>query len=305
MVTIVITTHDRGPIAQRALRCALDQTYGDTEILVVDDGSKEPFAPEHHDPRVSVIRLDPAHGVCAARNVGLSRATGTWITFLDDDDEISPRFLELSLEAAASSSLPPPVAVVSGIAIIDPEGAPLTARIPVASPRGSHYFLEGAPDGQSFTVGNTLVIDTETMREIGGFDEKLRSAVHSELFLRVNEKCSIEAVPYASYSINRHHGQNVHGNVLERARSMERTAAKHETKFAAHPKRYARYLSAAGIAYLRAGYWGPALRLTTRAMRIAPWDRRVVRSWVVTLVGPTPLRARRRIAHLKRVASNP
>ncbi|MDP8958475.1 MAG: glycosyltransferase family 2 protein, partial [Actinomycetota bacterium] len=113
--TIVITTHDRPELARRAVRSALAQTVRDVEVIVVDDGSQEPFHLSERDDRARVLFTGEAAGVCAARNIGLQAARGRWITFLDDDDELLPNMLEESLLAARNSQLPSPVAVLSGI----------------------------------------------------------------------------------------------------------------------------------------------------------------------------------------------
>ena len=123
------------------------------------------------------------------------------MTFLDDDDEMLPDMLQTSLRAAEESVLPSPVAVVSGLEIVKPDGTLQVARLPVSLSKGKDYFLEGAPKGRAFTVGNTLLISRAVLAEIGGFDEQLRSAVHGDLLLRVNAACSIVGVPVVTYRI--------------------------------------------------------------------------------------------------------
>lgn len=285
-VSIIITTRDRAEMAKHALDTALSQTFVGVEVVVVDDGSNLPFLLDRDHPRVSVERLSEPRGVSAARNAGAARARGRWVTFLDDDDEILPEMLDISLRAAAASELPPPVAVVSGLEIVGPDGSVQKVRLPMSLPRGKDYFLEGARDGRSFTVGNTLVMLRDVFLAIGGFDETLRSAVHTDLLLRVNAACSIEGVPVVTYRLHRHHGANVHGNLEAKARAMERTELKHTAAFARHPRAHARYLSATGMWYLKAGDWGGAVRMTTRALRIDPSDMKVARSWFASLAGP-------------------
>jgi len=294
-VSIIISTHDRPELAKHALASALRQTFEDLEVIVVDDGSIQPFHGGETDPRVSVVRLPESRGVSAARNTGLAQARGRWVTFLDDDDEMLPEMIELSLRAAAESQLPSPVAVVSGLEIVKPDGRLQTVRLPASLPKGKDYFLEGGPKGRAFTVGNTLVIPRLVLAEIGGFDEQLRSAVYSELFLRVNAACSIEGVPVVTYRIKRHHGEHVHGNLLAKARAMEMTTSKHPEAFARHPRAHARFLSATGLWYLKAGEWRAAVRATTRALVIDPTSRRVLGSWLATLGGPAGLSAYRRL----------
>lgn len=289
-------------MATRALDTALGQTFEDLEVVVVDDASTSPFLLDRDDPRVSVMRLPLPRGVSAARNAGAARARGRWVTFLDDDDEILPNMVAISLQAAAASELPPPVAVISGLEIVGADGSVQKVRLPMSLSKGKDYFLEGARDGRSFTVGNTLVMPRDVFLAIGGFDEELRSAVHSDLLLRVNAACSVEGVPVVTYRLHRHHGASVHGNLLAKARAMERTEVKHRAAFARHPHAHARFLGATGMWYLKAGEWGAAVRTTTRALRLDPSDLRVVRAWIASLGGPFVLAPYRWLARRVRRA---
>ncbi len=291
LATIVITTRDRPGMARRALRSALAQSVPPSQVVIVDDASDPPFELQDADARVSVVRLSSSRGVSAARNAGLARATGEWVAFLDDDDELLPDMLERSLRAAARSTLPPPVAVLGGVETVRADGSTEATRFPRSMPRGMDYFLDGAP----VRVGNSLVVPRDVLVRLGGFDDELRSAEHSELLLRLNATCSIEGLPVVTYRINRHHLGHIHGDPLARARAMDRTERKHRLAFVRHPRRHAEYLAAIGIWYLRAGRWGPAVRPATRALATDPWNGKVAGSWLVVLGGPASLALYRRI----------
>jgi glycosyltransferase involved in cell wall biosynthesis len=293
-VSVVMTTHDRGELAQRAIHTVLEQTFQDFEVIVVDDGSIVPFEFGGVDPRVSVLRLPESRGVCAARNVGLGAGKGTWVTFVDDDDELMPRMLEASIQAASTSRLPTPVCVTSAMELVMPDGSRDKVRWPVSLPKGSDYFLEEHPAGTSFTVGNTLFIQRELLTDIGGFDEELRNSVHTELMLRVNAACSIEGVREITYRLRRHGGPQIHGNALLRAQAMATTEIKHREAFARHPKGHARYLGAMGMWFLKGGAWASAIRATTRALRMDPLNGRLLMQWIASLAGPLPLSLFRR-----------
>ena len=295
LVTVVIATRNRAEMARKAIESALDQTFRDLEVVVVDDGSFPPFAETGNDSRVSIVRLSESQGVSAARNFGLAHARGEWVTFLDDDDELVPEMVLVSLQAATRSELPRPVAVVSGLEIVGTGGLTEFVRLPTSLAKGSDYFLERSPKGTSFTVGNTLFVPRNVLVRIGGFDERLRSAVHSELFLRLNAVCSIEGVPKVTYRIQRHGGEHLHNNALARARAMETTEVKHRGAFQRHRHRHARYLGEMGMWYLKAGEWRPAVRATTRAIFIDPLSWRVLRSLLISLAGPAVLHAYRSV----------
>ncbi len=81
----------------RAVDSARAQTFGDFELLVTDDGSTDGTAEllEGLDPRIS-LRRQTNGGVGPARNEGLRRSKGEYITFLDSDDEWLPHHLELA-----------------------------------------------------------------------------------------------------------------------------------------------------------------------------------------------------------------
>ena len=99
-VSIILPTYNRVDTLERAVRSVKAQTFGDWELIVVDDGSQdgsdaliEKIARD--DPRIRLLRQANA-GVAAARNTGLSAARGGWITFLDSDDAWLPHFLDLT-----------------------------------------------------------------------------------------------------------------------------------------------------------------------------------------------------------------
>jgi GT2 family glycosyltransferase len=125
--TIVVPTRDRPELLGRAVAGALAQTVPDIQVVVVDDGSTEPVQLPP-DPRLEVVRNRHPLGVSAARNLGLKVAAGSWITFTDDDDELLPDMVQVSLAAAERSTLPGPVAVLSGIEVVDAHGRSLETR---------------------------------------------------------------------------------------------------------------------------------------------------------------------------------
>jgi glycosyltransferase involved in cell wall biosynthesis len=286
-VTIAITTLNRPDLAARAIRSALCQTGVRVEVIVVDDGSEPPFGLQVADERIRVIRHDRPYGPCGARNSALEQARADWISFLDDDDELFPDMLITSLRAAETSTLPQPVAVLSGIEVVDSDERVVERRMPVTSPRGSHYFLDGKAIGKSYQTQNTLVVPTLLLREIGGWDPDLWGSEHDDLFLRLNAICSLEGVPQITYRMRAHAGPRRSQDLLSRARAMIRTVDKHRAVFDQHRARHGKYLGVAGLALLRAGLWRPAVDTTTRALLVSPRQLRLWLWWAAALAGPS------------------
>ena len=79
-----------------------EQTWSDKEIVVVDEASTDDtLAMLQKDfPEARVVRHESARGPSAARNSGVTAATGDWILFLDDDDVIHPDHLEMLVLAS-------------------------------------------------------------------------------------------------------------------------------------------------------------------------------------------------------------
>jgi glycosyltransferase involved in cell wall biosynthesis len=94
-VSVIIPTHNRAHVLERALDSVLAQTRVPTEIIVVDDGSSDDTAVLLRS-RYPWIRslYQPNRGVSAARNRGIMAARSEWLAFLDSDDEWLPHKLE-------------------------------------------------------------------------------------------------------------------------------------------------------------------------------------------------------------------
>lgn len=297
LASIVITTHNRPELAVRAITSALGQTIDDLEVVVVDDGSQPAFASTVADDRVRVIRRDRAGGPSAARNTGLGEARAAWITFLDDDDELSPDMLRRSLDAAQQAGLPSPVAAMSAVTVCDVDGHELETLVPATLERGEHFFLERR--GAYGRTCNSLVVPTEVMREIDGFDVDLDVFQHDDLGLRLNRVASIVAVAEPLYRMTDHGEPRVSGRGAAIPADMERTLAKHPEAFTHHRDGHARYMSSLAFYHLKTGSWGPAVRWSARAVARDPRQPRVWAYAAAAVAGPRALDAMRRTTALE------
>src|SRR4051812_17375713 len=87
LVTIAIPCFNAGLSIGAAVQSALDQSWPEKEIIVVDDGSLDDSLEvlERFGPAIQVIRGEHRGGN-AARNLALAQAQGEWVQFLDADD---------------------------------------------------------------------------------------------------------------------------------------------------------------------------------------------------------------------------
>ena len=102
MISVIITTYKRPTFLARAINSVLNQTYQNYEIIVVDDNDAGTVYREETSTlinsftkNIKYIPLVKNLGACNARNIGLEKALGNYILFLDDDDELLPKHLEL------------------------------------------------------------------------------------------------------------------------------------------------------------------------------------------------------------------
>lgn len=103
LVSVVIPTHNREKTICRAIKSALNQSYKDIEVVVVDDFSEDKTtevvnAEFGNNPRVVYHRLKRNLGACAARNKGVQLSKGKYVAFLDSDDEFLPEKISMQIE---------------------------------------------------------------------------------------------------------------------------------------------------------------------------------------------------------------
>jgi glycosyltransferase involved in cell wall biosynthesis len=96
-VSVVIPCYNQGIYLDEAADSVLSQTYGDFEIIIVNDGSTDDFTnqllADYRKPRTRVLQTRN-QGLARARNSGIAEARGEFILPLDADDKIGPGYLE-------------------------------------------------------------------------------------------------------------------------------------------------------------------------------------------------------------------
>lgn len=103
IVSIIIPTYGGADLLTRALESIKNQTLKEWEVLVVDDnglgtpnqiGTAKVMDAYSEDHRIKYICHDINKNGSAARNTGAKASKGTYLCFLDDDDEYYPCFLQ-------------------------------------------------------------------------------------------------------------------------------------------------------------------------------------------------------------------
>jgi glycosyltransferase involved in cell wall biosynthesis len=106
--SIIIPTYNRAGLLDKALLSALNQSYPYFEVIVVDDGSTdntEEVMSKFSDAKLSYYKIENAERA-AARNFGMDKATGRYVTFLDSDDFYYPWYLSHAYESINQYEFP-------------------------------------------------------------------------------------------------------------------------------------------------------------------------------------------------------
>ncbi len=196
MVSVIIPTYNYARYLPTALRSLQRQTYRNWECVVVDDGSSDDTAAVVErtvagDPRVRYLAQDNL-GMSAARNRGMATASGGYIQFLDADDALQERKLEIQVRCLERH---PEVDIVLG-AWGHWDGGDSLAATPTAGPPPPEGA--GQPVVEALLRGNMIAINApllraDVIRAVGGFDEGIGAHEDWEFWLR----CALRGLRYA------------------------------------------------------------------------------------------------------------
>jgi len=189
LFSAVIPTYNRARTVGRAIQSVLAQTYHDYEIWVIDDGTdntEEVIRPFHD--RLN-YRRGPGAGVAAARNLGISKASGAYMAFLDADDLWYPHKLEWVARAIQTHS---EVGLFySKLSFTDESGKILwIPRVRDVGRRGYPILLAG-----NFVANSTAIVRKDCFERVGGFDTELSGCEDWELWIRVARFYPIRLIP--------------------------------------------------------------------------------------------------------------
>ncbi|MDP7565470.1 MAG: glycosyltransferase family A protein [Candidatus Marinimicrobia bacterium] len=183
-ISVIIPAFNRAHTLPKALDSVLSQTLKPREIIVVDDGSTdETNAVLANYPGLCIISQDN-RGVSAARNMGIKKAGGEWLAFLDSDDEWLKEKLEKQWDAIC----------------IDDKLICHTEEIWIrngqrVNPMKKHKKFGGIIYERCLPLcvisPSSVMIHRSVFEDVGVFDESLEVCEDYDLWLRICAKYSI------------------------------------------------------------------------------------------------------------------
>ena len=173
-VSIIIPCYNTHKYIVKCVESVRNQTYKNIELIVVDDGSDQVTKSKLNELsfQIDVLIHQKNKGQSSARNVGLKKATGKYIIFIDSDDFVSPNFCETLVDNYSS------------------EHAVVTCFAELFSKNSSDLYkpIGGGLDKailNNTALGTSLFLRRELL-EIQGYDESMRNGFEDwELLIRL------------------------------------------------------------------------------------------------------------------------
>lgn len=189
-VSVIIPTYNRAHVLGRSVRSVLDQSYGDFELVIVDDCSTDntkETVQRLADERIRYIRLDKNSGTPATpTNRGIEVAQGEYIAVQDSDDEWLPDKLEKQMKAF--NDAPAEVGIVYTDAWrVRENGKKEYWPTPRIVPDDGIIYDEALAYRVIGIGTHTLVIKKECFDKVGLFDTELPNLIDTELLIRMSK----------------------------------------------------------------------------------------------------------------------
>lgn len=278
-LSVIIPAYNREATIGRAIESVTGQTRQDFEIIVVDDASSDATVAAVEaiaDARIRILRNPRNLGAAGARNAGVAEARGEWIAFQDSDDEWLPRKLEKQMARVLAAE--GHVAVYCGLLTLggleSREGERLSLRyVPDPSIRQVEGDILPPLLAGNIVSTQTLVVRTEVIRSIGGFDLDLPAIEDWDFAIRLAQAGSIAFVDeplvqqrFSPNSLTRDDVRQLEARIL--------VIEKNREIFAREPRLLARQYRIIANGFRSRGDLAGARAWIARARRAAPFDPR-------------------------------
>jgi len=279
-VSVIIPTYNRSKLIKEAIDSVLKQSYTNVEVIVVDDGSTDGTGSIVRQMTHGRLRYYYKHngGPSSARNLGLTKAKGKYIAFLDSDDLWPPEFLDtviVQLEKNKGYG-----AAYSQVICVQQDGAKkeMSDKKRYKSGWMARAFFETSPD-----LFPSATCFRRSVWEDIFWDEQIIGGEDYDIFLRISAKTKFLFVPDVGI-IKRWQPDNLSSSltldgIVNGARTLERFyfylgGDKFVSAKVAKRKISHRYRKAAKL-FCGSGNRHAALLLVKKAIGLYPLDLRL------------------------------
>ena len=186
--SVIIPLYNKRSEIRRAIQSALSQSYAPFEIIVVDDGSTDGSADEVESIQSDIVRLirQQNAGETAARNRGMSEASGDWFALLDADDEWKNGFLAET--AAMIDEYPDCGIYCTGFDIVASDRI-VAGNTPQTRGIVKNYFQQSMKG--FVATASSSVLNPHAVSEVGGFPEGMRLGGDQYMWTKLAERFKV------------------------------------------------------------------------------------------------------------------
>lgn len=206
-ISIIIPVYNNEKYIEKCICSIQKQTFSDIEIIIINDGSTDGSGRilrklEAQDSRILLLKQEN-QGVAVARNLGVEKATGKYITFVDGDDYLEIDYIEkMYVQAEKNKS----DMVICGLTYVDESGKELNKIVP-----GVYKRLEN----EEWTFRISAVCSHLYRRELWKeYNVKFQSGERGEdmpISLFFSAVCSqIDTIPECGYYYVQHESSAIH-----------------------------------------------------------------------------------------------
>lgn len=198
LVSVVIPCYNAARYLAETIETVLAQTYPRIEVIVVDDGSSDATSRIAHSYPVTYL-YQPNRGISAARNNGFFRSQGKYVLFLDHDDRLLPRAIEIGVDLLEEH---PECAIAVGEhRYIAADGTELGCSNKQAAGRDPYEMLL---EHNFIETPCSALHRRSCFALVGAFRENLQGAEDYELYLRTARQSALitHEEPVAEYRLH-------------------------------------------------------------------------------------------------------
>ncbi|XMO86577.1 glycosyltransferase [Algibacter sp. AS12] len=177
LLSIIITCYNDAEFVEQSVNSALNQSYSNKEVIVVDDGSDDETKQVliKLENKITKLIVQDNNGQSSARNAGINRANGDYILILDSDDFFESLFCEKAIDVFLKNK---EVKIVTCYANL------------LFNNGSTHIFKPKGGDIKDFICLNgalgTSMFKKSDWNSVKGYDENMRSGFEDwEFFIRV------------------------------------------------------------------------------------------------------------------------
>lgn len=185
MFSVIIPNFNRENTIVKSIESVLNQTYTNFELIIVDDCSTDNSLNEISkikDERIKIYQLSNNSGAAVARNYGIKKSSGDFISFLDSDDYLEKEFLEITNQILIDSE--PSVGFMwTGVRY---HLLNKTIEESWEPKRNNNSYLTFLHDLHIGT-GSGITVKRKVFDLCGAFNENLPAAEDTDFFLRITK----------------------------------------------------------------------------------------------------------------------